>query len=143
MKSIKFYISLIVALIMFAGCSSDDDGPSGPQVSNDLFGEWTLDFLIIDGGFESDFACEEKIDYTFNSDNTYVREDFFTDDQGNCADDVSFTGTWEVLTEQSIELTPNSSSISGETIDFEITNNNEIRLEITRNSSRTEVYVRP
>ena len=65
MKSIKLYTSLIVALIMFTGCSSDDDGPSGPQVSSNLYGEWTLDFLIIDGNLETDFACEEKIDYKF------------------------------------------------------------------------------
>ena len=142
MKSIKLYTSLIVVLIMFAGCSSDDDGPSGPQVSSNLFGEWTLDFLIINGELEGDLACEEKIDYKFNSDNTYTKTEFTTDDQDNCVESINFSGNWEVLTEQSIELTPNSSSISGETIEFELINS-ESTLEITRNSSRTEVYVRP
>ena len=112
-------------------------------VSQNLLGKWTLEFLIVDGDFESDFACEERIDYTFNSDNTYSQAEFFTNNQGNCNDDIEFTGTWEALTEESIELTPNNSSISGEIIDFKITNNDEIRLEIERDSTRTEIYQRP
>ena len=111
-------------------------------VSQDLLGEWTLDFLIVDGNFESDFECEERIDYTFNSNNTYSQAEFFTNSQGNCSDDI-VNGTWEALTEESIELTPNNSSISVEIIDFKITNNNEIRLEIERDSTRTEIYQRP
>ena len=142
MKSIKLYTSLIVALIMFAGCSSDDDGPSGPQVSSNLYGEWTLDFIIVDGDLQGDLACEELTDYKFNSDNTYTKTEFTTNAQDNCVESVNFSGTWDALSEQSIELMPNSSSISGETIEFELINS-ESTLEITRSASRTEVYVRP
>ena len=142
MKTIKLYTSLIIALIMLAGCSSDDDGPSGPQVSSDLFGEWTLNFLVIDGDFQSDVPCEEKIDYRFKSDNTYTKTSFTTNDADNCIVSIDFSGNWEALSEQSIELTPNSSSVDGETIDFEI-NQQENTLEIIRSSTRTEVYQRP
>jgi hypothetical protein len=70
---IKLYTSLIIALIMLAGCSSDDDGPSGPQVSSDLFGEWTLQF-IDDGNGVEDPTCAERLYYKFNSDNTYEKK---------------------------------------------------------------------
>ena len=142
MKTIRLFL-ITVVLSSLVGCSSSDDGPSGPQVSNDLYGEWTLDFLILNGEFEGNFECEEKIDYRFNSDNTYSKTEYITGSQGNCSESVSFSGEWEILQEQSIELTPNSPSISGETIDFEITDNEGLRLEISRSSIRTEVYQRP
>ena len=139
MKSIKFYISLIVALIMFAGCSSDDDGPSGPQVSNDLFGEWTMQF-IDDGNGVEDPLCSEKLYYKFNSDNSYEKEDFTNNDQDDCIVASTVTGTWSTLSEQSIELTPNSSNFNGEVVEFEFVGEN---LKIIRSSGIEEIYERP
>ena len=139
MKSIKLYTSLIVALIMLAGCSSDDDGPSGPQVSSDLFGEWTLQF-IDDGNGVEDPTCAEKLYYKFNSDNTYEKKDFSLDAQDNCVEASTVNGTWETITEQSIELTPLSSDSNIETIEFEFVGNN---LKILRNSTTEEIYQRP
>ena len=143
MKKIRLFLAAIT-LVSLIGCSSSDDGPDGPQVSNDLLGEWTLDFLILNGDFEGNFECEQKVDYIFNSDGAYSKAEYITDSQGNCKESVSFSGEWKALSEQSIELTPNSSSITGETVDFEITDNQgQARLEITRSSIRTEVYKRP
>ena len=139
MKMIKLYTSLIIALIMLAGCSSDDDGPSGPQVSSDLFGEWTMQF-IDDGNGVEEPLCSEKLYYKFNSDNTYERKDFSLDPQDNCVEAGSDNGTWETISEQSIELTPLSSDSNIETIEFEFVGNN---LKILRNSTTEEIYQRP
>ena len=139
MKSIKLFTSLILALIMFAGCSSDDDGPSGPQVSNDLFGEWTMQF-IDDGTGVEDPLCSERLYYKFNSDNTYEKKEFSLNAQDNCQEASTINGTWEALSEQSIELTPLSSSSDIEVIEFEFVGNN---LKIIRNSTTEEIYQRP
>lgn len=142
MKSIKFYSAILLAVLTLSACSSSNDGPSGPQVSNNLYGEWSLSFVIINGDLQGDLACEEKIDYKFNSDNTYTKTEFTTDTQDNCIESISYSGNWEALTEQSLDLMPNSSSIDDETIEFELINT-ESRLQIIRSTTRTEVYERP
>ena len=139
MRSLKLYIGLVVALLTIAGCSSDDDGPSGPQVSEKLFGEWTMQF-IDDGNGVDDPLCSERLYYKFNSDNTYEKSDFALNEQDNCVEASTVNGTWEAISEQSIELTPNSSNFSGEVIEFEFVGNN---LKIIRSSTTEEIYQRP
>lgn len=139
-----FYLMIAIAVIGLTGCSSDDDGggPTGPQVSSSLYGDWTLDLLIVNGETEGNFPCEEEVDYRFNSDNSYTKTRFNTNSSGNCEQSLEVIGNWEALTEQSILLTPNSSEVDSETINFELISNNT-KLEITRSSSRTEIYERP
>ena len=140
MRAIQLYSSLIIALFILGGCSSDDDGgPSGPQVPSALYDEWTTELLIINGETDGNISCEERIDYKFNSNGTYNKEVFTTNASDNCESSLNITGNWEVLTEQSIMLTPNSSAVQGETLNFELISSNT-KLQINRNASRTEIY---
>ena len=142
MKTIRFFLTAIILSSLIGCSSSDDDGPSGPQVSSNLYGEWTLVFKNVNGQLQGDLSCEERIDYKFNSDKTYSKTRFSTNDQNNCVEAISFTGTWEIITKQSIKLTPNISSVDAETIEFELINSDET-LQIFRNTTTTEIYQRP
>jgi len=135
----KVYMIMAIAIMGVMGRSSDDDGLSGPQVSNDLFGEWTMQF-IDDGTGVEDPLCSERLYYKFNSDNTYEIKEFSLNAQDNCQEASTINGSWEALSEQSIELTPLSSSSDIEVIEFEFVGDN---LKIIRNSTTEEIYQRP
>ena len=137
MKTIRLFLAAI-ALVSLIGCSSsDDDG--GIQVSNDLYGEWTMQF-IDDGNGVKDPLCSERLYYKFNSDNTYQRKDSSINPQDECVDANTINGNWEAISEESIELTPLSSDSNEEIIEFEFVGSN---LKIIRNSGTEEIYQRP
>jgi len=143
MRLLKLKAILLLSLIVLTGCSSDDDGgPTGPQVSSDLYGEWTIDLIISNGETNGNISCDDKINYKFNSNETYIKNTFATDESDNCIESLNISGSWEIITEQSIMLTPNSSELNSETIDFELISDNE-KLQINRSENLTEIYVRP
>lgn len=135
---------VIAATLSFTSCSSDDDngGPTGPQVSTNLYGNWTMSFRIFNGETEFDLSCEQQLDYKFNSDKTYTKKEFATNSNDNCVESNVTNGTWEAITENSITLTPYDASETPEIIDFEFVNNdNDLRVERTQNL--IEIYERP
>lgn len=82
------YLCLMVAVMPFISCSSDDDNNSE---KNTIVGKWNY------VAFESEDPindCQKKSTAEFNDDGTYFYE-FFSDDSGECASEGVKNGTWE------------------------------------------------
>lgn len=146
MKNLKLLhlASLILFSFVFISCSSDDDsGPSGPSVSNDLYGTWNLSYYQEGNeGTVTDFPCSEDLEYKFNSDNTFSKINFSGDDNTNCNEGLIINGDWEIIDETTINLIPSVSSQPDEEISFQLLNNGT-ELKIFRDGGRVEDYRRP
>ena len=144
MKKITLFTVLILALISFTACSSDDDGgPTGPTVSNQIYATWNMVFFIQNGVLNSDVECDSDIEYKFNSNRTYSKTLFSEPSNGGNTCDISFTinGSWEIVSDDVIKLTPSSSNFPSETLTLKLFDNNQ-QLEVKRSLNLTEVYNR-
>ncbi|MFN2261286.1 MAG: lipocalin family protein [Psychroflexus sp.] len=146
MKNLKLLklATLILFSLALVSCSSDDDGgPTGPTVSNDLYGNWNmLEYYEDVQNPVSEVPCEEYLEYKFNSDKTYTKKQFSGEDTNNCNEALTIQGEWEVIDESNILLTPAASSQSIEEFNFQLRNNGE-ELRVFRSNGITEEYRRP
>lgn len=144
MKKISLFSVVILALITFTACSGDDDGgPTGPTISNQIFATWNMVFFIENGVLNSDVECDSDIEYKFNSNKTYSKTLFSEPSNGGNTCDISLVinGSWEIVSDDVLKLTPSSSTFSTETLTLKLFPNNQ-QLEIKRSLSLTEVYDR-
>ena len=142
MKTIKLLSISILAILFTVSCSSDDDGPAGPTVSNQVFATWNLAIISENGVLETDIPCDFDLEYTFNSNETYSKTIFTDSNDGNSCDiSVEINGNWEVIEDDVLQLTPSSSTFGVETISIELFDDNQ-SLRIERSSSLTEIYNR-
>ncbi|WP_127845540.1 lipocalin family protein [Psychroflexus aestuariivivens] len=139
-KQLKLTSLVLLVAIFTISCSSDDDGgPSGPTVSNDLYGTWSLNYYQEDGTLVNQIECEEDIEYRFVSDQTYSKTTFSENENSNCETALIINGDWEIIDEENILLMPSSSTQPEENINFNLINEGE-ELEIFRSGNRLEVY---
>ena len=140
MKTIKLLSISILVILFTVSCSSDDDGPSGPTVSNQVFATWNLAIISENGVLETDIPCDSALKYTFNSNKTYSKVTFTDSSDGNsCDESLVISGSWEVVEDDVLQLTPSSSTFEVETISIELFNDNQ-SLRIERSSTLTEIY---
>ena len=141
MKTIKL-LSISILVILFTISCSSDDSPSGPTVSNQVFATWNLAIISENGSLETDIPCDSDLEYTFNSNGSYSKTTFADSNNGNsCEVSVTINGSWEVIEDDVLQLTPSSSTEAVETISIELFDNNQ-SLRIERSSSLTEIYNR-
>lgn len=138
-NSIKVLLATLV-MFSFTACSDDDDEPSGPQVSSQLYATWMLDSKQVDGTVEFDLSCTETIEYQFLSNRTYVKTTY-TGSNTPCDIALTINGSWEIVDENTITLTPSSSTINPETLSFTIVDNNAT-LQVNRSQALIEFYER-
>lgn len=86
---------LVLAFVMVASCSSDDDSVSISQDSIRLRGTWELEFITQNSENDFDFPCDVKRGFTFNQNFTYTETSFFGDDTSNCQVAANFNGEWD------------------------------------------------
>lgn len=142
MKLIRYYSILVFSVFILWSCSSDDDGPSGPTVSNQIFATWKLAFFVEDGEVFTEFSCDSDLQYNFSSNRNYTKTIFTESENGNTCDvSVVISGKWEILEDNVLELTPSSNAFNSETLTLNVINNNQ-QLEIRRSSNLTQVYNR-
>lgn len=143
MKSTRFYSVLAFSLLLTLwGCSNDDDGPSGPTVSNQIFATWQMSYFVENGDLVNEVPCDSDLKYTFNSNKNYSKTLYNTPESGsNCDISVVISGSWEVLEDNVLRLTPSSSAFNSETVTLKLISNNQ-QLEIKRSSTLTQVYNR-
>lgn len=134
------YMAFIFLIFIGTSCSSDDDaGPTGPSISNQVFGTWNLSIIIQNNQIDDNFPCEEDIEYTFNSNGTYSKRVYSTDANQNCVVATTTNGNWEAIEDNIMQLNPFSASSSSETLDISLRNNGN-QLQIIRSSNLTELY---
>lgn len=144
MKNLKLVAIALFSLAIFS-CSSDDDNvPTGPTVSSNLYATWNMLEYYEQDDIQNpvtEIPCNEDLQYTFNSNKTFTKTEFSGDDINNCQVSVTINGDWEIIDENTILLIPSSSSISEEEINFQLGNNGQ-ELKIFRGST-VEEYRRP
>ncbi|AOW20729.1 lipocalin-like domain-containing protein [Urechidicola croceus] len=128
MKKMKLFCGILIGLMIFSSCSSDDDSNSD---STSIVGIWKpiKEVDVCSTGSEEtyDFSiCEQKSRVTFSSNETLNITDF-DDNTGDCLEDYNENGTWS-LTGDNLSVT-----LNGET-------NNPTFFELTNNTLRIGYY---
>jgi len=144
MKIKNFLFLFLLAAGIITGCSSDDDGggPAGPTVPNGVFDTWNMTLYFQNSDIETDVPCDEDLEYDLRSNGNYSKTSFSIPASGdNCDISVVINGTWEIIEDNVLRLTPSSSSFNPETLNLELINN-DTQLEITRFNGLVEVYNR-
>lgn len=144
MKTQNILFLLLFVSALFLGCSSDDDNPApeGPTVANGVFDLWNMTLYFQNGTIETDVPCDEDLEYDLRSNGSYSKTSFSEPASGNnCDISVVINGSWEIIDDNVLRLTPSSSSFNPETLNLELINNNT-QLEITRFNGLVEVYNR-
>lgn len=110
MKNIYLALSLMVSMVLFTNCSRNDDSPSKPAGTNNLFGTWNLDYYINNGQLVEEIVCSEQVMYVFSSNGSYSKTTFAGEGSTACEIAVILKGTWENLGANQFQLTPNGST---------------------------------
>ena len=120
MKKVKLFLGIIIGLMIFSSCSSDDDSNSN---SVSIVGIWKpiKEVFVCSTGNEqtSNFStCLLMTRLTFNSDNTFNNQEY-SEDTGDCLENFS-NGTWTLINNN---LTFNLSEVSVNPTFFDSTDN--------------------
>ncbi|MGB5436969.1 MAG: hypothetical protein WBM98_13835 [Maribacter sp.] len=138
MKKIFYTISLLALIILMPNCSRDDDGPSTPSGTNNLYGTWNLDYYINNSQLVEEIVCNEQVTYVFSSNGSYSKTTFAGEGSTNCDVAVILKGKWENLGDNIFQLTPNGST-GNENLDITF-QDNFTKFTITYGNGLVEVF---
>ena len=141
MKSIRFYSILVFSVFILWSCSSNDDGPTGPTVSSQVYGTWRMYQLIENNELIEDIPCDIDIKYKFTSNRNFSKTLFVEAQNGNsCNESVTIEGEWEVIEDNVLKLNPFIDAFDSETVTLEILNSGDLKIKRSNNS--TQIYKR-
>lgn len=128
MKKMKLFCGILIGLMIFSSCSSDDDNNSD---STSIVGIWKpikeVDVCSTGNEETYDFStCEQMTRITFSSNGAFIDTEF-DNDSGDCLEYFNETGTW-TLNGNNLSIT-----LDGET-------NNPTFFELTNNTLRIGYY---
>lgn len=141
MKKLIIITNIILITVFTVGCSKDDDGATGgttPPTSTDLIGTWNLDYYIDGGILTEEIICDEQVQYVFSTNGNYTETTFAGAGTTDCDTAVIINGTWENISGNDYELTPNGGA-SSESLDITF-QDNFTKFVSTVSATRTEVF---
>lgn len=95
MKNLIVLALLAFVSLGFISCSGDDDG-SNDVVNDSLYGVWDSDYKVTNGSWQDGaMTCNEKLQYNFRSNGTFVVKTFTGENPDDCLDDTETSGSWE------------------------------------------------
>lgn len=113
-KLLLLFGFLTFASFSFISCSGDDDGDRD-VVDNDLYGTWTIDYILVNGVITEDanLVCSQLLKYRFRNNDTYELTTFAGDDNTDCDESATAYGQWEYLEDDQFLIYPNGVDVEG------------------------------
>jgi hypothetical protein len=124
----------VFVMILFASCSSDDDGVSISDESVKLRGTWELEIITQNNQNTFEIPCDVKRGFVFNQNFTYTETTFAGENPGNCSVAANFNGEWDNIEDGELRLRRAGQS-SVETLNIVFIQNDQ-RFEVTESPNR-------
>ena len=126
-KKMKSFYGLLICLILFSSCSSDEDSNFDPSsiigIPSLIIGTWKplkeVDVCSTGSEVIREYSiCEQKSRLTFYANGDYYTE--YSVENGNCLDSLNERGTW-ALDGDTLKITPTDEETQNPTI-FKLSN---------------------
>ena len=136
----KITLLLVITVMAFTGCKSDDDGASG---TDPLIGTWTLHQELVNGQEQTLDDCDKMETIIVNANGTYT-EKYFYEANGTCEIDATDVGIWENLGNSVYRVTYDAGTPEEESYEIKITfDGNTFFVEVTEGQiTYKDVYIK-
>lgn len=151
MKKTKLFCGILIGLMIFSSCSSDDDGNNDGNNDSSIIGTWktTKEIFVDSGGImttNNRDDCEQMGRIVFSSNGSFSESGFFSgmDSSGNCIQDTNNSGQWEIINGNTLRITltvVDDNGYIGDYLIVETTNNTlKIDADLDESSIEKEIY---